>query len=69
MPQFGPVKRRQLIACLRQLGFSGPYAAGKRVWMASSATPSWCAWVVVSTFPMTRFECVMYVMGWLGSLK
>lgn len=29
MPHFGPIKRRELIACLRRLGFSGPYAGGK----------------------------------------
>ncbi|MGO9204109.1 MAG: type II toxin-antitoxin system HicA family toxin [Limisphaerales bacterium] len=33
MPQFGPIKRRELIACLRRLGFSGPYAGGKHEFM------------------------------------
>lgn len=36
MPQFGPVKRRDLISCLRQLGFSGPYAGGKHEFMERS---------------------------------
>lgn len=29
MPTFGPIKRRELIAYLRQLGFIGPSAGGK----------------------------------------
>lgn len=29
MPKFGPVKRKDLIHYLKQLGFSGPYAGGK----------------------------------------
>ena len=29
MPPFGPVKRRELIAGLRRLGFDGPYSGGK----------------------------------------
>lgn len=34
MPSFGPIKRRELIQCLRQLGFEGPYAGGKHAFMA-----------------------------------
>ena len=33
MPHFGPIKRRELIACLRRLGFSGPFAGGKHEFM------------------------------------
>ena len=33
MPAFGPIKRRDLIYYLRQLGFSGPYAGGKHEFM------------------------------------
>jgi len=33
MPHFGPIKRRELVACLRQLGFTGPYAGGKHEFM------------------------------------
>ena len=29
MPSFGPVKRRDLIRHLKQLGFEGPYSGGK----------------------------------------
>jgi predicted RNA binding protein YcfA (HicA-like mRNA interferase family) len=29
MPRLGPIKRRDLIAYLRQLGFEGPYAGAK----------------------------------------
>ena len=29
MPPLGPVKRRQFIACLRRLGFLGPFHGGK----------------------------------------
>lgn len=33
MPKLGPVKRRDLIYYLRQLGFSGPYAGGNHEFM------------------------------------
>lgn len=33
MPQLGPIKRRELIVYLRQLGFTGPYAGGKHQFM------------------------------------
>jgi predicted RNA binding protein YcfA (HicA-like mRNA interferase family) len=33
MPTFGPIKRRELIFFLRQLGFVGPYAGGKHQFM------------------------------------
>ena len=33
MPRFGPIKRRELIACLRRLGFTGPSAGGKHEFM------------------------------------
>ena len=33
MPPFGPVKRRQLIAYLRKLGFAGPFSGGKHQYM------------------------------------
>jgi len=33
MPVFGPVKRRDLIANLRRLSFSGPYSGGKHEFM------------------------------------
>ncbi len=33
MPHFGPIKRWELIVCLRQLGFSGPFAGGKHEFM------------------------------------
>lgn len=29
MPKLGPVKHKQLIKCLRQLGFDGPYGRGR----------------------------------------
>jgi predicted RNA binding protein YcfA (HicA-like mRNA interferase family) len=29
MPPFGPVKRRELIACLQRFGFVGPFRGGK----------------------------------------
>ncbi len=34
MPRFGPIKRRELIRYLRQLGFDGPYAGGRHQFMA-----------------------------------
>lgn len=33
MPAFGPIKRREFIACLRQLGFSGPWSGGRHQFM------------------------------------
>jgi predicted RNA binding protein YcfA (HicA-like mRNA interferase family) len=33
MPSFGPVKRRDLIACLRRLDFNGPYSGGRHEFM------------------------------------
>ena len=33
MPRFGPIKRRELVACFRRLGFSGPFAGGKHEFM------------------------------------
>ena len=33
MPHLGPIKRRELITCLRRLGFDGPYSGGKHQFM------------------------------------
>jgi len=33
MPPFGPVKRRDLIRNLRELGFEGPYSGGRHEFM------------------------------------
>jgi predicted RNA binding protein YcfA (HicA-like mRNA interferase family) len=33
MPPFGPVGRRELIAALRALGFSGPHRGGRHEFM------------------------------------
>ena len=33
MPCFGPIKRRDLIRYLGQLGFEGPYSGGKHQFM------------------------------------
>ena len=33
MPQFGPIKRKDLIKYLRALGFQGPYSGGKHQFM------------------------------------
>jgi predicted RNA binding protein YcfA (HicA-like mRNA interferase family) len=33
MPPWGPVKRRDLVAGLRKLGFTGPFAGGKHEFM------------------------------------
>jgi predicted RNA binding protein YcfA (HicA-like mRNA interferase family) len=33
MPSFGPVKRRDLIAYLCQLGFNGPFSGGRHEFM------------------------------------
>ena len=33
MPRFGPIKRRDLIRCLRGAGFDGPYSGRKHQFM------------------------------------
>jgi predicted RNA binding protein YcfA (HicA-like mRNA interferase family) len=33
MPPFGPIKRKDLIQYMRQLGFLGPYSGGKHQFM------------------------------------
>ena len=33
MPTLGPIKRKDLISYLRQLGFMGPYSGGKHQFM------------------------------------
>lgn len=38
MPTFGPVKRRELIEGLRDLGFEGPYSGSKHQLMARGDT-------------------------------
>lgn len=37
MPPFGPIKCRDLIACLRQLGFDGPFSGKKHQFMSRGA--------------------------------
>jgi predicted RNA binding protein YcfA (HicA-like mRNA interferase family) len=36
MPRFGPIKRRELVQCLCQFGFHGPFAGGKHQFMVKS---------------------------------
>jgi len=33
MPPFGPIRRRELIAALKRLGFVGPYSGGRHEFM------------------------------------
>ncbi len=33
MPRFGPIKRKDLIRYLKQLGFEGPFSGGKHPFM------------------------------------
>jgi len=33
MPSFGPVRRRELVAAFRRLGFSGPFSGGRHEFM------------------------------------
>lgn len=33
MPQFGPIKQKELVRCLRLYGFDGPYSGGKHLFM------------------------------------
>lgn len=37
MPRFGPIKRQELVQCLRQLGFRGPFAGGKHQFMVKGS--------------------------------
>jgi predicted RNA binding protein YcfA (HicA-like mRNA interferase family) len=33
MPRFGPISQRELVKCLKRLGFDGPYSGGKHPFM------------------------------------
>jgi predicted RNA binding protein YcfA (HicA-like mRNA interferase family) len=33
MPRFGPIKRKELLGYLKQLGFTGPYSGGRHQFM------------------------------------
>ena len=37
MPRLGPIKRRELVLCLRQLGFHGPFTGGKHQFMVKGS--------------------------------
>lgn len=37
MPRLGPIKRKELIVYLKQLGFEGPYSGGKHQFMAKGS--------------------------------
>jgi len=37
MPPFGPIKRRDLIAYLREIGFDGPFSGKKHQFMSKGA--------------------------------
>ncbi len=41
MPRFGPIKRRELIACLRRLGDIGPNLLSQVLRQASVAKDEW----------------------------
>jgi predicted RNA binding protein YcfA (HicA-like mRNA interferase family) len=36
MPPFGPIKRPDLIRCLRRLDFEGPYSGGRHQFMVKN---------------------------------
>lgn len=38
MPRFGPTSRQDLVRCLRQLGFDGPFSGGKHQFMVRGET-------------------------------
>ena len=33
MPQFGPIRQRELVDCLRLAGFEGPFSGGRHPFM------------------------------------
>lgn len=37
MPKFGPIKHKDLIRCLKLIGFAGPYSGGKHPFMIKDA--------------------------------
>ncbi|WP_337907099.1 hypothetical protein [Iningainema tapete] len=41
MPPFGPIKRRDLIRYLKQLGFAGPYSGSKHQFMHEEDITVW----------------------------
>ncbi len=38
MPTFGPIRHRELVTYLRQLGFEGPFSGGKHEMMVKGNT-------------------------------
>ena len=41
MPPFGPIKRRDLIRFLKQLGFQGPFSGGKHQFLIKDDVTLW----------------------------
>jgi len=41
MPKLGPIKRKELIQFMRELGFDGPFAGGKHEFMKRGALKVW----------------------------
>jgi len=41
VPRFGPIKRRDLIRYLHQVGFEGPYSGGKHQFMVQGDITLW----------------------------
>jgi predicted RNA binding protein YcfA (HicA-like mRNA interferase family) len=41
MPPLGPIKRRDLIRFLKQLGFEGPFSGGKHQFLVRGDTTLW----------------------------
>jgi predicted RNA binding protein YcfA (HicA-like mRNA interferase family) len=41
MPRLGPIKRRDLIRYLRQVGFTGPFSGGKHEFMVKGNRTLW----------------------------
>ncbi len=41
MPPFGPIRRKELVRCLRCLGFQGPFAGGRHEFMLRDDLTVW----------------------------
>jgi len=41
MPPLGPIKRRDLVRYLKELGFSGPFSGGKHQFMVQGNRTLW----------------------------
>lgn len=60
MPALKPIKRRELISRLRELGFEGPYSGGKHQYVVKEH----CIWLY--QIPITRLSVWLCLLTFCG---